>query len=67
MIPLGVRIGNIIRVGTLLGEGNVKFAKMVGKMAMITGIIFNLINGLITILFKEQIINLFHPDGEVYE
>jgi Na+-driven multidrug efflux pump len=67
MIPLGVSIGQSVRVATLLGQGEIETAKQVAKWSTVACLV-----GVFTIVFlmymaKDALIRPFSTDVEVHQ
>lgn len=59
VLPLSLNAAATIRIGHSLGEKRTDKAKRSAYVALFWGVILAVITGIITLLFKEQIINIY--------
>jgi len=67
MMPIGVAIGQSVRVATLLGKGEVESAKQVAKWS--TGVCLGVLFVIVFIMYcaRDRLIRPFTTDAEVHE
>ncbi|WCE31051.1 MATE family efflux transporter [Vibrio sp. SCSIO 43137] len=65
MLPMSIGVAVSIRVGQKLGEENTQAAKIASHVALMVGVLCAMATGLLTILFKEPITQLYTSDIDV--
>ncbi|WP_413699127.1 MATE family efflux transporter [Psychromonas sp. KJ10-10] len=67
MLPMSIANAVSIRVGFNLGKKSNEGAKIATYSGLITGLVLSAITALLTIIFKEDIANLYTDNAEVIE
>lgn len=65
MLPLSIGVASSIQVGHRLGQENIDGAKVTSHVALMLGIFCALCTGICTIIFREQITDLYTSDSSV--
>jgi MATE family multidrug resistance protein len=63
MVPLGIAMAATIRVGLLAGAGDIEGARRSGNAAMLMGIVFMALCGIVIALFPRSIAELYFGSG----
>lgn len=65
MVPLSLGITVTIRVGFCLGAGRMRTARTIAWTALTMGVACALVNGLLTVIFRERIVLVYNTDPAV--